>query len=200
MENLGGCGCSDPAVRRTTDCGSPLTTSPTPLWQMWQDWALLEDVQEQEKAVCNNHGTGSLWHCRCRHREGPKSAMYLGGCQLHTYEGRKPARIKLVPETGAQLCVTRPELLATLGIRMASLKRGGSLRDVANVSLNPMGSFTCHMQYGDRSTTHEVFVIKTATRCYISLQACRDLGLVHADFPHQSQVDAPHFHTVRHGV
>ena len=51
-----------------------------------------------------------------------------------------------------------------------------------------MSSFTYHMQYGDRSTTHEVFVMKAVTWYYISLQACKDLGLVHADFPHQSPV------------
>ena len=32
--------------------------------------------------------------------------------------------------------------------------------------------------------------MKMAMQSYISLQACRDLGLVHADFPHQSQVAA----------
>ena len=42
-------------------------------------------------------------------------------------EGRKPARIQAVWDTGAQVCVTGSELLAILGIRTVSLKRGGSL-------------------------------------------------------------------------
>ena len=32
--------------------------------------------------------------------------------------------------------------------------------------------------------------MKTTTQCYITLQTCRDLGLVHAHFPHQSPVAA----------
>ena len=103
---------------------------------------------------------------------------------------RTSARIQVVPDTGAQVCVAGPGLLATLGIKETSLVRRGSLRDVANVCLKPMGAFTCHIQHGSRSTTQEVFVMKTASRCYISLQACKDLGLVHVDFPHQPAVVA----------
>ena len=105
----------------------------------------------------------------------------------HTSSG---SPVQAVPDTGAQVCVTGPELLATLGIRTASLIRGVSLRDMADTNLKPLGSFTYHMQYSDRSTTQEVFAMKMATQCYISLQVCTDLGLVHADFPHQSQVAA----------
>ncbi|XP_076036521.1 uncharacterized protein LOC143022265 [Oratosquilla oratoria] len=99
------------------------------------------------------------------------------------------ARIRVVPDTGAQVSVAGPGLLAALGDTKSLVSRG-SLRDVANVSLKPMGAVTCRMQHGSRFTTQEVFVVKTASRCYISLQACKDLGLVHPNFPHQPAVAA----------
>ncbi|MPC51401.1 hypothetical protein E2C01_045245 [Portunus trituberculatus] len=104
----------------------------------------------------------------------------------HAQGGRKSARIQAVPDTGAQVCVAGLELLAALDIKTASLIHRGSLRDVANISLQPLGSISCHLQYGDRSTTQEVFIVNTATQCYMSLWACRELGLVHERFPHHT--------------
>ncbi|KAK3888979.1 hypothetical protein Pcinc_006984 [Petrolisthes cinctipes] len=104
---------------------------------------------------------------------------------------RKSAKIQVVPDTGAQVCVAGPGLLAALNIIKTSLVNRGNLKDVANVSLKPIGSFTCCIQHGSRTTTQEIYILETATRCYVSLQACKDLGLVHADFPYQSPVVAP---------
>ncbi|KAK3894919.1 hypothetical protein Pcinc_001367 [Petrolisthes cinctipes] len=104
---------------------------------------------------------------------------------------RKSAKIQVVPDTGAQVCVAGPGLLAALNIIKTSLVNRGNMKDVANVSLKPIGSFTCCIQHGSRTTTQEIYILETATRCYVSLQACKDLGLVHADFPYQSPVVAP---------
>ncbi|XP_076042081.1 uncharacterized protein LOC143025983 [Oratosquilla oratoria] len=108
----------------------------------------------------------------------------------HAKGKNKSAKIQAVPDTGAQVCVAGLELLTSLGVKVASLTRRGGLRDVANVKLQPLGSFPCRLQYGDKSTLQEIFVVKTATQCYISLQACRELGLVHETFPHHTVVVA----------
>ena len=97
-------------------------------------------------------------------------------------------KIQAVPDTGAQVCVAGPDLLTALGVKPASLTRRGILRDVANLSLQPSGSFPCRVQYGSRATVQEVFVLQSATRCYLSLQACRDLGLVPMNFPHHATI------------
>lgn len=110
--------------------------------------------------------------------------MYLGDSKRLT-KGEDIARIQVVPETGVQVCVVGPCPLATLGIKTTLLVRCGFLRDVANVSLKPMGEFTCHIRHGNTATTQDVFVMKTGFRYYISLQVCKDLFLVHADSPHQ---------------
>lgn len=104
----------------------------------------------------------------------------------HAREGARQASLQVVPDTGAQVCIAGPSLLAALNIKPATLKRRAGLRDVANVVLKPMDSTTCHIEYSGRRTTQEVFFIETASRCNISLETCRELGLVHADFPHQS--------------
>ncbi|KAK8394251.1 hypothetical protein O3P69_006442 [Scylla paramamosain] len=97
----------------------------------------------------------------------------------------KPVGTQVVPDTGAQVCVAGPKLMGALGIPRSLLKRRGGLRDVANVLLRPLGSATCSVQYCGRSTTQEVFFVESANRFYISLEACKQLGLVHSDFPHQ---------------
>ncbi|MPC54440.1 hypothetical protein E2C01_048359 [Portunus trituberculatus] len=104
----------------------------------------------------------------------------------HAHGGRKSARIQAVPDTGAQVYVAGLELLAALDIKTAFLIHRGSLRDVANINLQPLGSVSCHLQYGDRSTTQEVFIESTATQCYMSLWASRKLGLVHERFLHHT--------------
>lgn len=78
------------------------------------------------------------------------------------------------------MCVARPSPLISLHIKPSMLKCQTVLRDVANVVLKPMGSTTCEIEYGSRTTTQEVFFVETSNRCSISL------GIVHADFPHQS--------------
>lgn len=95
-------------------------------------------------------------------------------------------RIQVVPDTGTQVCVARPELLATLGIEAVSLVYRGCLRNLPKVSLKPMGVFACRIQHDSCSATQEIFVMKAATKCYVSLQACKNLDLVLADFPHQT--------------
>ncbi|KAK8378436.1 hypothetical protein O3P69_011142 [Scylla paramamosain] len=98
-------------------------------------------------------------------------------CKSRTKKAAAAEDLEANGITRAQVCVAGPGLLATLGIETASLARRGKLRDLANVSLKSMGAFSCIMRHGNRTTTQDVFVVKTASRCYISLQACKDLGL-----------------------
>ncbi|KAK3887585.1 hypothetical protein Pcinc_008290 [Petrolisthes cinctipes] len=51
---------------------------------------------------------------------------------------RKSAKIQVVPDTGSQVCVAGPGLLAALNIIKTSLVNRGNLKDVANVSLKPI--------------------------------------------------------------
>ena len=120
--------------------------------------------------VCHNCGRiGHFWRmCRSKEKQSAatdeleasgivvaatgkaQSQICIWVTVSYTREGRKPARIQVVLDTGAQVCATGLELVATLGIKTTLVKHGGSLRDVTNVNLKPMVSFSCHMQYGDK--------------------------------------------------
>lgn len=83
-----------------------------------------------------------------------------------------------------------PQLMATLGITRSLYIYRGGLRNVANELLQPLGSAVGTIQYEGRSTTQEVFLVKSASRFYISLEACKQLGLVHSNLPHQPPTTA----------
>ena len=99
--------------------------------------------------------------------------------------GSDGAQMSAVADTGAQVCVAGPALLSSINLRPALLQRRAGLRDVADLPLKCMGSAPCHIKCGERSTVQDVYFMKTAKRFYISLKACKELGLVSETFPHQ---------------
>ncbi len=118
------------------------------------------------KYVCHDCGKTGHIHRQCKSKEkglvGAKDAEASGVVIAATGSAQSQpqlwvtvsvaqgkgtlARIQVVPDTGAQVCVARPDLLETLGIKPASLACRSSLQDVVNVSLKPMGAFTCRIQ------------------------------------------------------
>ena len=54
-----------------------------------------------------------------------------------------------------------------------------------------MGSAPCIIKCGGRSTTQDVYFMKTAKRLYLSLSACKQLELVPDSFPHHTHSIAP---------
>lgn len=110
---------------------------------------------------------------------------------VHCLDGAsKLVSTQAVPDTGAQVCVAGSELMSALGIPRSLLQRYGGLRDVANMLLRPLGSATCSIQYGRRSTIQEVVFVESSSRLYISLEACKQLELVQSDFPNQTPTTA----------
>ena len=157
-----------------------------------------------EKLVCHNCSkTGHLAvMCRWRKQAAAAEDVEASGTVVvatgkvmpqpsiavtvhYAHRSSKLICTQVVPDTGAQMCVAGLKLMGALDIPHSLLKRQGSRHDVANMLLQPLGSATCSMQYCGRSTTQEVFFVESASRFYISLEACKQLGLVHSDFPHQ---------------
>ncbi|XP_076058554.1 uncharacterized protein LOC143035571 [Oratosquilla oratoria] len=85
--------------------------------------------------------------------------------------------------TGAQVCVAGPKLLKALGLSPRQLKGRTGLRDLANINLPTLGTITCHFSIPGRST-QQVYFVRSVRQVYLSLAACKDLGLVHEGFPH----------------
>lgn len=113
-------------------------------------------------------------------RRGPQPLVAV----LASLPGRKEGHpVMAVADTGAQVCVAGPSLLAKLGIKEAGLIRKGGLRDVADLPLTCLGTVECCFALDGRSTRQDVFVVKTARNVFLSLAACKDLGLVPDAFP-----------------
>ena len=91
---------------------------------------------------------------------------------------------RAVADTGAQVCVAGPALLTALAIKPAALRRRAGLRDLANVHLRALGSAQCQVSLLGRTSLQEVYFVEAVQQLYLSLAACKALGLVHGDFPH----------------
>ncbi|MPC58299.1 hypothetical protein E2C01_052295 [Portunus trituberculatus] len=88
-------------------------------------------------------------------------------------------------ETGSLVaCVPDGQLYSPSWVlkRQAYLKKG-ELRDVADLPLACLGTVECCFALDGRSTRQEVFVVKTARNLFLSLMACKELGLVPDTFP-----------------
>ncbi|KAK8377955.1 hypothetical protein O3P69_018692 [Scylla paramamosain] len=88
-----------------------------------------------------------------------------------------------IADTGAQVCVAGPTLLRILGLSPRQLQERAGLRDLAGINLPTLGATTCHFSIPGRSTQRDVYFVKSVDKIYLSLDACKDLGLVHAGLP-----------------
>ena len=72
-----------------------------------------------------------------------------------------------------------------LGLKGSILTRYGNLRDVAGRVLEVEGYYQCMISINNRHTYQPIYFIKSATKCFLSLDACKELKLVHQSFPEQ---------------
>ncbi|KAK8378978.1 hypothetical protein O3P69_009604 [Scylla paramamosain] len=95
-------------------------------------------------------------------------------------------RTAAVADTGAQVCVAGAALLSSLNIQPTQLQGRAGLRDVADLPLRCLGSCRCDIYLGGHATQQEVYFVPSARSLFLSLSACKELGLVPAGFPHHS--------------
>ena len=65
-------------------------------------------------------------------------------------------KVTAVADTGAQVCVADPSLMASLGLRPAQLQRRTDIRDLAKIPLTSLGATRCRISFSGRSTVQEV--------------------------------------------
>ena len=94
--------------------------------------------------------------------------------------------VKAVPDTGAQVCVAGPAILAKLKVEPAKLRWRRGLRDFANIQMKCLGSMLCSISFNGRCSTREVYFMKSSIDFYLSLDTCKDLGLVPDEFPNHT--------------
>ena len=82
-----------------------------------------------------------------------------------------------VADTGAMVCVAGPGLMQELGLNKGKLATAGALKDVAGRNLNVLGSKLCKLSVGQESTYQTIHFIESASKCFISLETCRQSSL-----------------------
>ena len=97
--------------------------------------------------------------------------------------GGAETAVMAVADTGAQVCVAGPNLMSSLGLRPALLQRRAGIRDLAKIPLSSLGAATCRISLPGHTTVQDVHFVKNVERLYLSCTTCKDLGLVHQDFP-----------------
>ena len=119
--------------------------------------------------------------------------------QVLVMHGGREVPCKAVPDTGAQVCVAGVELRSCLGVPALLQRQAGiGLRDVANLQLKCVGAAMVTISHKGLSTRQKVYFVDSAKNFYLSLSACKELGVVHRNFPQQvpvvgvvSSVDPP---------
>ena len=97
--------------------------------------------------------------------------------------GGAEAAVTAVADTGAQVCVAGPKLMSLLGLRPALLQRRAGIRDLARIPLSSLGAAACRISLSGHTTVQDVHFVKNVERLYLSCTTCKDLGLIHQDFP-----------------
>ena len=93
-----------------------------------------------------------------------------------------------IADTGAQVCVAGSALQSILCIKAAQLRGRASLLDVADLPLRCLGACRCTISLGGHVTEQDVYFIPSAKSLFLSLGACKELGLVPKDFPHHPRL------------
>ena len=96
-----------------------------------------------------------------------------------------PIQVNAVADTGAMISVGGPDLMHSLGLTRPKLNKCGKLRDVADRPIDVWGSTICDIKLNGRYSQCQIYFIPSAKRCFLSLTMCKDLGLVHQEFPLQ---------------
>ncbi|KAK8406335.1 hypothetical protein O3P69_007200 [Scylla paramamosain] len=104
--------------------------------------------------------------------------------------GGTETTVTAVADTGAQVCVAGPKLMSLLGLRPALLQRRAGIRDLARIPLSSLGAAACRISLPSHTTVQDVHFVENVERLYLSCTTCKDLGLIHQDFPKPSAVTA----------
>ena len=90
-----------------------------------------------------------------------------------------------VADTGAMVCVAGPKLFKELGLNKRILSKCGNLKDVADRYIEVWGYYQCCIELNGHQSYQNIYFIPTAKGCFLSLEACKELKLVHEGFPGQ---------------
>ena len=87
-------------------------------------------------------------------------------------------------DTGCQSCLAGPLLLSSLNLRRSDLIPAClAMKSASGDSLPIMGAALLRVKFRQRETRQMVYFSPLASKLYLSLSTCQDLGLISAAFP-----------------
>ena len=94
------------------------------------------------------------------------------------------ALLDAVADTGAEVCIAGLMQAKTLGIDVNKLQRSKiMLQHAAGGQMNILGKCDVTIYHGGRCVTEDVFFVNGTHKLFLSLHACKSLGLVDPGFP-----------------
>ena len=102
-----------------------------------------------------------------------------------THTGSRKTRVfNAIADTGAEVSVMGRTHLMQLGLSSKHLaKTSRRLQHAAGGGLQVLGTIRVQLSLQDRQTSESIFVVAGVDDIFLSLSACRQLSIVHADFP-----------------
>ena len=105
------------------------------------------------------------------------------GIQSDTHQS--PIEVDVVAGTGVQVMVAGTGHSKTLGIKVENLIEPSlSLKNASGGRLHILGSHPLSISYLDRYATVDVYFASGVKHIFLSLDACKELNIVHKNFPH----------------
>ena len=99
--------------------------------------------------------------------------------------------ISALPDTGANLCLLGPKQLKTLGVGINEIEDSHKSLNVAGgTQLQTTKQFPAVLRLNEKSARVTILFCKSASRLFISRQACIDLGIVPTSFPYPMGTNA----------
>ena len=103
---------------------------------------------------------------------------------MHTEFNTSAVPIKCLADTGAQVIVANEEHMKLLQIRKEKLKKTPhTLRHAGGRSLHVLSSYPVILQQNYNTITAEIYFVPGAPNLYLSFNVCKELSLVHKNFP-----------------
>ena len=114
----------------------------------------------------------------------PKVKVYIGRVSAGN-RPRKGSEVMAVADTGAEVCVAGSQHLSLLGLSIAQLQKPKvRLVDIVGKVVPVWGMAPCVIKIGQVKSEQTVYFVKSASCVFLSLNACKALGLVPKNFPY----------------
>ena len=101
-------------------------------------------------------------------------------------DGRnKCAMLNAVADTGAEVCIAGLTQAKSLGIDVNHMQKSQVvLQHAAGGSMNILGKCDVTIFHGGKCVTEDIYFVSGTNKLFLSLHACKSLGLVDPEFPH----------------